>query len=354
MKKILLYMAAIAFTNNVSAQIPSNGLMGYYNFNNSNIRDTSDNERHTYGNFTFGADRKGTVNSAYAGGRCGTVMPTPNGSGLTISCWVNFAPHSSQTTDYPMIASTGVYIYDNVGNQIGFLSKYLMYGQKTSNDSFVPRLDLYFAANGLNAKGIGVDCGKQLKAGVWYHITATHNNNDSTVKWYVDGTYINQEKLLDKLYFYTGMARTEDNYDVLGDLIIGGSSKGTFNGDNRLVNGSITAHHSFAGSIDEFLIYGRGFNNQECVNLYKYFTENTSINNVVSKNKILVYPNPAENSLTVSNIEKKSSISIINIYGQTIKNIYSITENINIDITDLNNGIYFVKYGNETIKFIKN
>ena len=123
MKKLLLNIFTLALSLNAFAQIPTNGLMGYYNFNNSNIRDTSNNERHTYGGFTFGADRNGNSNSAYAGGRCGIQMPTPNGGGLTISCWVNFASYANQTTDYPMIASTGVYIYDNVGNQIGFLSK---------------------------------------------------------------------------------------------------------------------------------------------------------------------------------------------------------------------------------------
>ncbi len=354
MKKTVLYFAILAFTFNASAQIPTNGLMGYYNFNNSNTRDTSNNERHTYGGFTFGADRNGNANSAYAGGRCGILMPTPNGGGITISCWVNFASYANQTTDYPMIASTGIYIYDNIGNQIGFLSKYLMYGQKTTNDSFVPRLDLYYGANGLSAQGIGVDCGKQLKAGVWYHITATHNNNDSTVKWFVNGTFVNQEKLLDKLYLYNGMARTEDNYDVIGDLIIGGSSKGTFNGSNRLVNGSIYAHHSFAGNIDEFLIYDRGLSNQESVNLFNHFNANNSSIDLILKNNISVYPNPASNSLTISNCEYNLPISIINTYGQTINKINTTLEDIEIDISDLSNGIYFIKCGMETIKFIKN
>lgn len=354
MKKLLLNIFSLAICLNAIAQIPTNGLMGYYNFNNSNIRDTSNNERHTYGGFTFGADRNGNSNSAYAGGRCGIQMPTPNGGGLTISCWVNFASYANQTTDYPMIASTGVYIYDNVGNQIGFLAKYLVYGQKTSNDSFTPRLDLYTGANGLNAIGVGTDCGKQLKAGIWYHITATHNNTDSSVKWYVNGQFINQQKLLDKIYLYNGLARTEDNYDVIGDLIIGGSSRGVFNGSNRLVQGSIYAHHSFGGSIDEFLIYDRGFSAQECLNLYNHFTNNTSVNNLNKFGNITLFPNPTNNVITLNNLTINSTIRILNNVGVKVKEIQALCSSETIDVSELSTGIYFVKCGNETMKLIKN
>lgn len=345
MKKLLLNIFAFAICLNALAQIPTNGLMGYYNFNNSNTRDTSNNERHTYGGFSFGTDRNGNANSAYSGGRCGIQMPTPNGGGLTISCWVKFSNFANTNTSYPMIASTGVYIFDNNNNQLGFIAKYLMYGQEATNDSFIPRLDLYTGANGLNAIGVGVDCGKKIKAGEWHHITATHNNADTSVKWYVDGKFINKEKLLGPIYLYTGMTRTEDDYDVIGDLIIGGSSRGIFNGVNRLVQGSIYAHHSFDGSIDEFLIYDRGFSHQECVNLYNHFTGNVGIAPTISFNAIKAYPNPSNGIIMIEGMDvKNKKIELMNVEGKTLNII--VNENT-IDISSLEKGIYFITIKSE-------
>lgn len=353
MKKLVLHIAIFAFAVKMMAQIPTNGLMGYYNFNNSNTRDTSSNKRHSYGGFTFGTDRNGNSNSAFAGGRCGIQMPTPNGGGLTISCWVNFNSYSNQTTDYPMIASTGVYIFDNNNNQLGFLAKYLMYGQKATQDSFIPRLDLYYGANGFNALGVGVDCGKLLKAGTWYHLTATHSNADSSIKWYVNGAFVNESKLLGPLYLFTGMARTEDNYDVIGDLIIGGSSRGIFNGVNRLNQGSIFAHNSFGGKIDEFLIYDRGFSKQECINLYNHFTGGASTQKLSSAAKISVYPNPTHSVLNISTTEKISSIEILDMTGKIIEtDLYKLIDN-SIEVGNLPNGIYLLKINNMVHKFIK-
>lgn len=339
------------FAMAANAQIPQNGLMGHYNFNNSNTRDTSANKRHTYGGFNFGTDRNGNVNSCYASGRCGIAMPTPNGGGMSIACWVKFAPFSAQTAEVPTIASSGVFIFDNNNNQLGYIAKYLLYGQKATNDSFSLRFDMYYGATGFNALGVGIDCGKLLKANEWHHIAVAHNNSDSSVNWYVDGKFINKYKLLAPFYYYPGQARTEDNYDVIGDLIIGGCSRGIFNGVNRLVQGSIYAHNSFIGSIDEFLIYDRGLSAGEVNNIYTNAWA-LKVGTIKEKTQLNVHPNPAKDYIDFNQPSK--NIRVFSITGIEIKTGFTLQDNkFRMDISALSKGMYVLQIDNESIRFVK-
>ena len=72
--------------------------------------------------------------------------------------------------------------------------------------------------------------------------------------------------------------------------------------------------------------------------------------------KIKIYPNPTSHQLIIESEELLfKKIDIINVTGKTIK---SIKQNINIiNVTDLSNGIYFIKVFTEektiTKKFVK-
>ncbi len=67
----------------------------------------------------------------------------------------------------------------------------------------------------------------------------------------------------------------------------------------------------------------------------------TGVENQVSSN-ILVYPNPTQNTITVSNININDKISIINYLGQNILNLNAKSENQIIDLSKQSEGIYFV------------
>jgi PKD repeat protein len=75
------------------------------------------------------------------------------------------------------------------------------------------------------------------------------------------------------------------------------------------------------------------------------------------KSEVNIYPNPASNTITITNSKiKLSQINIIDVTGKSIK---TITKNKNaIDISDLSNGIYFIQIISDkeiiTKKFIKN
>ncbi|HEX8018013.1 MAG TPA: T9SS type A sorting domain-containing protein, partial [Flavobacterium sp.] len=69
------------------------------------------------------------------------------------------------------------------------------------------------------------------------------------------------------------------------------------------------------------------------------------------------YPNPVNNSLTISNNTLMETAEITSILGQKIKSVKVDDLHAQIDLSDLSNGIYFVKVssGNQekTIKIIK-
>ncbi len=79
--------------------------------------------------------------------------------------------------------------------------------------------------------------------------------------------------------------------------------------------------------------------------------DNTNINiNDKVMNSISIYPNPANNVLTVANAES-SNIRIFNMLGEEVANINNESSNQTIDISSLANGTYFVKVGAKTFKF---
>lgn len=86
----------------------------------------------------------------------------------------------------------------------------------------------------------------------------------------------------------------------------------------------------------------------------------TGINKLIAE-ELNIYPNPATNQIVIELIETKStSIEIKNILGQTVKTIDNrvINKNqIEIDVSEFPNGLYFVQIQNgnkmEREKFVK-
>lgn len=106
--------------------------------------------------------------------------------------------------------------------------------------------------------------------------------------------------------------------------------------DNKILIGGAFA--SYNSTQSNFLIRLKG--------------ENTLNIESFDKKDILIYPNPTKQKLYVSGIELNESLTIINSYGQIVKTLYF--NDVNIDISDLKTGIYFLKTNSAYIKFIKN
>lgn len=71
--------------------------------------------------------------------------------------------------------------------------------------------------------------------------------------------------------------------------------------------------------------------------------------------EFIVYPNPAQNYIQLEFSSAKSrNIQLFNINGQLMRTIISDSEIETIDISDLSNGIYFIKENGRISKIIKN
>jgi hypothetical protein len=82
---------------------------------------------------------------------------------------------------------------------------------------------------------------------------------------------------------------------------------------------------------------------------------NTSIlNNEILKKEYLIFPNPSTDFITVKSLNPVIAYEIINLSGKTIKTGISDGE---IEIKNLDNGIYFIRINSEhnyqVLKFIK-
>jgi hypothetical protein len=109
---------------------------------------------------------------------------------------------------------------------------------------------------------------------------------------------------------------------------------------------------------DMVVVYKSGSNtNYDLSNIRKlYFDASISVHeiNALNNQALLVYPNPAGNSISVKGIpEKAGMISIYQMDGQTVMTeVVTSTEAI-IDITRLPGGLYLLNALGRTTKFIK-
>lgn len=78
---------------------------------------------------------------------------------------------------------------------------------------------------------------------------------------------------------------------------------------------------------------------------------NTSIDNIV------LYPNPAKTAVHIGNVTETTSYVITDVLGKTLFNKNNLVNNETIDVSNLNQGIYFIclnsKNENRVIKFVK-
>jgi hypothetical protein len=78
-----------------------------------------------------------------------------------------------------------------------------------------------------------------------------------------------------------------------------------------------------------------------------------STKNFEGVNNVNVYPNPSNEFILISGLQKNENIKIYDVLGKVAKE-KSVMPNQKIDIQDLNNGIYFLKIENRhTLKLVK-
>ena len=82
----------------------------------------------------------------------------------------------------------------------------------------------------------------------------------------------------------------------------------------------------------------------------------TGIKITAHQNHVTIYPNPGNSILNISDIDYQAEIKAFDILGNVVlKNEKLSTQNSSaqIDISNLQNGVYFLQVGNNKQKFIK-
>ena len=75
--------------------------------------------------------------------------------------------------------------------------------------------------------------------------------------------------------------------------------------------------------------------------------------NEKKESKIVLFPNPAKNKLSINNLPLQGTYKISNVLGEIIMSGTHESSNLNINLSHLKKNIYFIEINNEILKFIK-
>lgn len=108
----------------------------------------------------------------------------------------------------------------------------------------------------------------------------------------------------------------------------------------------------FDGKIDDLRIYDRALNQTEINDLYN--DNIMGIHDVKNSGLLKVYPNPANDKLIVSLIKNSNSnIVITDVLGKKVKQIKTTELKTEINISDLQSGIYFITLTQENMNSVQ-
>ena len=79
----------------------------------------------------------------------------------------------------------------------------------------------------------------------------------------------------------------------------------------------------------------------------------TGIANIKVESSIFVFPNPVKEKLTVNGVKKGTLIGLYDLSGGLLQTIPAEENSTNINVSALQQGVFFLRAGEQTIKFIK-
>ncbi len=296
--KTLLFLTFIFPQDICHAQIPVDGLVGYYMLN-GNAADSSSFENHGIisDNVTPTENRFGEPEMAchFGGGYIDAGSPDQFGftDAITICVWIK----PVAITDWSGIVSKW--------SGFGIGGFYL--GINYISDAVRWNVDM---PNPIE--------GNTIELNQWLHLVATFGEN--TIKIYENGMLINSDT-------YSGEIQNN-----MANLIIGGQY-------------DFLSDYLFQGAIDDLLLYNRELSANEIQELYNF----QSVSNIVNVNHQVnwaVYPNPTNGIIHIDIPETFDAqwYALYNTQGGMIKK-RTFSENINL--SDLPVGVYHLKVGNK-------
>ena len=322
MKKLLLVLtlalcATMTFAQSLPSNVPTDGLVGYWPFNGNANDESGNNNNGTVNGATLTTDRFGNSNSSYI-----------YNSGDNLIC-------TSQIFNSPNSLTYAIWFKTNStigGFLMGFNNGQCTPGNHWDRQIWIENDKVVFYTFP------GFQYTHQASINVidnnWHHCVVTMNNQGSKI--YIDGMLISTNTTQNIGYDYMGYFR----FGAFGGLVI-----------------QPDVYNSLLGTYDDIAIYNRALTQEEINQLY--YTDNTCQSLVINtgvlsfnppkySNTVTIYPNPANDHITIDcgNLANVSgwSIKIYNTLGQEV---FSGAMNTQQYVVPLNTwsgqGVYFVK-----------
>lgn len=326
MKKITTILMLLVFTSifsQIPSYVPTNGLVGYWPFN-GNANDSSGNGNNgTINGATLTSDRFGNINSAYDFDGLSNYIEVNSSNSLnvtnlyTLSTWINVLQWSflAPIDEHAIISKI-----EN-GNWYGGYE--IFTGGSTgiiAHSGNIGNSNIYLYNSNYNTNN-------------WYNVVVTYDGN--ILKMFINGILVNSQN-------HTGLLQTSSIPLRFGRR--GGA--GFYN-------------NWFKGKIDDIGIWNRALTPQEITDLYNATSANEcqslvintgilSFNPVTYNNSVTIYPNPANDQITIDcgNLANVSgwNIKITNTLGQEVFNQPMNTQQYIVPLNSwTGQGVYFVK-----------
>jgi hypothetical protein len=301
------------------------GLAARFDFTGNATDLSGNNNNGTVNGATLTTDRFGNPNSAYLFNgttdnitvNSSTSLNFQTANKFSISYWINPATLSASQSSFV------------INKQIG---------SGANQDGWNSVVDVDYSSgfriqNGTSTSACALNSNpSSIATNQFYHIVQVYNNGTSYI--YKNGILLNQSSC---------SALIGDNTST---MLIG---LPTFTYSN--VKG-------FNGKIDDIRIYNRSLSQCDVDSLFNMpnpiTTGIAAVHNIAS---FSIYPNPANDVMTISINANTSKIVLAELYdllGNTIykkeKNIIAGENTFNIDLSELNSGIYFLRIDNSVQK----
>jgi hypothetical protein len=314
MKKRVTFSLFLSIAGMSFAQIPTSGLIAAYSFNSGNADDEiGDNNGVINGGVSLTEDRFGNPDMAYE-------LDGVDGN-------IDFGDSSEFQMGTSDFALSFWYYYDSVqlGQVIGKRGSFNNYEQyayvvRSSSATLPGTTSMGFLRTG------GVDRVLSMGdlTGAWHHVVLNHDY-DSGSSIYIDG-----------VLEASSTATFSDQLNVLGSSF----NVGFFN---------YQGGYYFEGKIDDIYFYNRFLDSTEIAALYN--AENPTLAVTENEETFTIFPNPASDKVTVR-FKQPSSLSIYSLDGKCIASVPNEQEKHTINCIDYPAGVYLIKAGNQTQRFV--
>lgn len=326
MKHLFLKTAFILTTSIAFAQVPTNGLVGYWPFN-GNANDASGNNINGVVNGTsLTTDRFGNSNAAYLFNGTSSVVTIPNSASFSTENWTVSAWYKTSNNGLQRI--TTKQLTQNGSNYMSIvMNNGLIYGTSWIGGSEIKSLDKQTSNDN-----------------TWHHVVYTRN----TAK--------------NKYYLYQDGILKDSITDTFGTLA---------NSANFLTGSSFSGTQYWNGSLDDIRVYNRVLSQKEVYALYNEnvcfktisVSDTLRISMITGLNEltdhfgtIKIFPNPTNDvlNISVSNPSPNYTIKITSSTSQTLFTTQLTTSSYQLNLNTLGaKGLYFIQILDNTNKVLE-